>query len=418
MPPMPLGLASVIAQLDDRRHEIRVLDLMFSNHPEADVKSALSSFSPDLIGISIRNVDNQCSLNMEYFLPEAKQLIQLCRSNSDATVVIGGSAFTVSPIAAFEYLEPDFGIVGEGELVFRELVERIERNIDWSDLSGLVWRTPQGITANPPKLIEDLDSLRPPRRDLFDSQHYFEQGGMANMVTKQGCPFRCLYCDGPQKMGPRWRMKSPERVADELESLEKDTGATVVFFTDAIFNHPPGYAEEVCQAISRRGLNLHWVAGLHPAFMNRKLIELMRDSGCGVISLGCESGSERMLKTLRKDFTREQLQKACELLEEMQISYVLSLLVGGPGEDRETLEETVDFLDKRAPLFLDMCIGIRLMPDTALREIAVQESVISADDPLLEPKFYISSHVKDWVADYLKDACSRHNNWTLGHLRS
>jgi len=126
MPPMPLGLASVIAQIDELRHEIQVLDLMFAEQPEVELKARLAGFSPDLVALSIRNVDNQSCYQTEYLLPEDKKVVEWCREASEATVVVGGTAFTVSPVAIFEYLEADFGIAGEGEVAFREL-SRIRR---------------------------------------------------------------------------------------------------------------------------------------------------------------------------------------------------------------------------------------------------------------------------------------------------
>jgi len=410
MPPMPLGLASIIAQIDESRHQLQVLDLMFEEQPEAELKRRLSSFEPDLIAISIRNVDNQSALQPEYLLPGEKAFIERCREGSSATLVVGGPAFTVSPLAIFEYLEPDFGIVGEGEIAFPELVDCIEEGRSWRDVPGLVWRTEDGVSSNPPQRIEDLDSLRFPRRELFDLSRYAAEGGVANIVIKQGCSFDCLYCDGPHAMGHHWRKKSPEKVAEELAAI-KDLGAGATFFTDAIFNYPVDYTREVCRAIIRRRLEMRWLASVHPAFLDRGLIELMRDAGCAAVSLGCDSCSERMLKVLRKGFTKEQLRTAAELLEEMGVKYILSLLIGAPGEDRQTVEESVEFLSWRSPMMVDLCVGIRLMPHTALFEIAVREGVISADDPLMEPSFYISPLIEDWIEDYLKGICSENKSY-------
>jgi radical SAM superfamily enzyme YgiQ (UPF0313 family) len=410
---MPLGLASVIAQIDESRHEIEVLDLMFSDEVEADVKSALSRFEPDVIAISVRNIDDQCDLDTRYFLPEAKEIIDLCRSNSAATIVVGGAAFTVSPVAIFRYLEPDFGVAGEGELVFAELLDRIEKERDWSDLPGLVWRASDGIEMNPLAFIEDMDSLRIPRRDLFDTQQYAALGGPGNIVIKQGCPFDCLYCDGPHVMGRRWRVKSPEKVADELESMERDLGVETAFFTDAIFNVPPDHAREVCRAIIRRGLGIKWICTVNPAFADQELFTLMREAGCVVVSLGCDTASEKMLKVLRKGYTKEAISKAAMMLDEIELNYALWFLIGAPGENRETVEETVRFLKERNPFMAGFQVGVRLMPHTALFDIAVQEGVIRVDDPLMEPQFYLSPEVRDWVGGYLNEVCSDNPRWTV-----
>ena len=412
MPPMPLGLASVIAQIDESRHPLQVLDLMFEERPEAALEEHLSRFRPDLIAISIRNVDNQCALHTEYLLPEEKKFVERCREVSSATLVVGGPAFTVSPMAIFEYLQPDFGIVGEGEIAFRELVDRLDGGRDWRDIPGLVWCGADGVAANPPERVEDLDSLRLPRRELFDGQRYAAEGGLANIVIKQGCSFDCLYCDSPHAMGRQWRMKSPQKVADELAAMQK-LGAGASFFTDAIFNYPAAYARAVCEELIRRRLGMHWLASVHPAFLDREFVELMRDAGCVAVSLGCDSCSERMLKILRKGFTTEQLRVAAEMFEEIGINYILSLLIGAPGENRETVEESIEFLSRRSPMMVDLCVGIRLMPHTTLAEIAVQEGVISADDPLMEPRFYISPEIEDWIEDYLKEVCAANKSYLL-----
>ena len=189
MPPVPLGLASIIAQIDESRHELQVLDLMFEEQPEAALKACISGFDPDLIAISIRNIDNQSAVRTEFFLPQEKEFVERCREQSDATLVVGGPGFTVNPLAIFEYLDPDFGIVGEGEIAFRELVDRIDAGKTWREVAGLVWRGREGVVVNPPQNVQDLDSLRPPRRDLFDGQRYEAEGGAANIVIKLGCSF-------------------------------------------------------------------------------------------------------------------------------------------------------------------------------------------------------------------------------------
>jgi radical SAM superfamily enzyme YgiQ (UPF0313 family) len=387
---------------------------MFAEQPETELKARLADFSPDLVALSVRNVDNQSCYHTEYLLPEDKKVVEWCREASAATVVVGGTAFTVSPAAVFEYLEADFGIVGEGEIAFRELVERIDRGEDPSDIPGLVWRGPDGISANPPEYIEDLDSLRLPRRELFDNQRYADEGGIGNILLKQGCRFGCLYCDGPHVMGRRLRMKSPGKVADELAAMEA-LGIQASFFADAIFNYPIDYAKEVCRTIIERGPKMRWLATMHPGFVDRELIELMREAGCAAISLGCDSCSERMLRVLRRGFTKEQLRSTAELLEELQVNYILTLLIGAPGENRQTVEESVEFLSRRSPMMVDFCLGIRLMPHTPLFEIAVREGVVSADDPLMEPRFYISPEIEAWIEDYLKEECARHPNWSVAY---
>jgi radical SAM superfamily enzyme YgiQ (UPF0313 family) len=413
MLPMPLGLASIIAQIDESRHKINALDLMFCDQPEAELNRTLAWFEPHIIALSIRNLDNQNCLNTQYYLPLEKKFIELCRKNSRATIIIGGPAFTVSPVAVFKYLEPDFGVVGEGETVFPQLVDRIDQGSDFTDLPGLVWRNAGGIQHNPHGFVADLDALKPPRRDLFDNHRYAKERSMANIVVKQGCSFGCLYCDGPHVMGKQWRMKSPQTVAAELESIQKDIGVKMVYFNDAIFNYPQEHAKSVCQAIIDRGLRIYWVATLHPGFVDKPLLNLMKKAGCVAVSPSCDACSENMLQVMRKGFTKDQLKSCLIMLEEMEISYTLWLLFGAPGENKETVQESIRFLEERKPMMLDFCAGIRLMPHTPLFDIAVSEGVISADDPLMEPRFYMSPAIEDWIEKYLTEICSAHEKWNV-----
>jgi radical SAM superfamily enzyme YgiQ (UPF0313 family) len=412
--PMPIGLACVIAGIDESVHTIEVLDLMFSEDPSAELATVLDGFQPDMVAVSIRNTDNLSHLDPEYFLPEARQMIDLCRRSTAAKIVVGGAAFTTVPEALFVYLEPDFGIAGDGEISFPRLVACIENGTDWSALPGLVWRANGEVRSNAPAFIEDWSRLGLPRRDLFDLAKYGEMGGFSNIVVSQGCPMRCLYCDDPHRLGRKQRRKAIDQVIDELEAMSEESGDMPIFFTAPLFNSPPSNAKMVCRGILERGLKIRWTALIHPAFLDDELASLMKRSGCAAVSLACDSCSERMLKALRKDITKAQLKDAIELLEKHGILYLLTILFGGPGEDRESIDETLDFLRDKNPMMVNFALGVRILPNTAMAEMAREQGLISADDPLMEPKFYLSPGVAGWARDYLAEACAKRENWSFG----
>jgi hypothetical protein len=110
---------------------------------------------------------------------------------------------------------------------------------------------------------------------------------------------------------------------------------------------------------------------------------------------------------------KEQLETSIQVLEKFGIGYLLTILIGGPGEDRQSVEETIDFLRDKKAMMVSFTVGIRILPNTALAEMAVEEGLISADDPLMEPRFYISPEVRDWAADYIREVCTHHPNWNL-----
>jgi radical SAM superfamily enzyme YgiQ (UPF0313 family) len=413
---MPIGLACVIGAIDESKHTIAVLDLMFSEDPAAELAASLEEFQPEMVAVSIRNTDNFSYMEPRYFLPEAKEMVDLCRSTSRAKIVVGGAAFTSFPLPLFDYLEPDFGIAGEGEVSFPRLLECLEKGTDWSDVPGLVWREQSEVKSNTPGLVEDWTGLGFPRRDLFDLEKYAEVGGAANIVISQGCPMRCSYCDDPHRLGRRQRRKSVDRVIDELEAMGTEAGGATIFFTAPVFNSPPSNAKKVCRGIIERGLKIRWTALIHPAFLDDELADLMKRAGCLAVSLASDSCSDRMLESLRKDITVEQLETAIALLEKHGILYVLTILFGGPGEDRETIDETLDFLRKKSPLVVMFALGIRILPHTAVAEMAVEQHLISSDDPLMEPKYYLSPGVEGWAREYLEKACAERPNWSFTAL--
>ncbi|MBW2243798.1 MAG: radical SAM protein [Deltaproteobacteria bacterium] len=414
--PMPIGLACVIGTVDEQKHAIEVLDLMFEEDPCAELTAVLDDFQPDLVAVSIRNTDNFSHLEPQYFLPEAKTMVDLCRSSSKAKIVIGGAAFTTLPLEIFDYLEPDFGIAGEGEVSFPRFLECLEEGSGWGEVPGLVWRERSEVRANAPGLVEDWSELGLPRRDLFDLEKYAEVGGASNIVISQGCPMRCFYCDDPQRLGRKQRRKSIDRIIEELEAISREGNSLSIFFTAPIFNSPPSNAKKVCRAIIERGLKIRWTAMIHPAFLDDELAELMKDAGCLVVSLAADSCSDKMLESLRKDITVAQLETAIALLEKHGVLYVITVLFGGPGEDRETIDETLDFLREKNPLMVMFALGIRILPHTAMAELAIEQGLISADDPLMEPKYYLSPGVEGWAREYLDKACAQHANWSFSAL--
>jgi hypothetical protein len=165
MPTFPLGLASLVASLGPG-HAFKVIDFMFETDPRQKVLAILEEFQPELIALSLRNIDNQDSRFPELFFPEAKEFCQWLRTHSQAPVVLGGSAFSICPQELLDYLEADMGIVGEGELSFRALVNSYPRG-DWTTTPGLVWKDKGRWQENPAQPSHALPVLhhRPPGGD-------------------------------------------------------------------------------------------------------------------------------------------------------------------------------------------------------------------------------------------------------------
>jgi radical SAM superfamily enzyme YgiQ (UPF0313 family) len=409
-PVFPLGLAYVAGSLSRNGHEVKAFDLPVNVAYETGLKQALTEFCPDIIGVSLRNLDNQRYSSPVSFLPGAKKVIEICRQSTASRIIVGGSGFSVAPQPLFNFLGADIGVAGEGEFAMAALAEAIQQSIQYTNIAGVI--TPESIPNLNIRscLTENLDSLELPNRAIFDPQKYLQKGILINLRAKRGCPFKCIYCTTSQIEGHEMQLRTPRLVVDELEALTRDYGARDFYFTDNIFNYPVSHAEAICHEIISRRMEVRWSCIANPCTLSKDLLQLMRKAGCCSLSIGNESGSPSMLKNLRKNFTVEQVTEACRLCHGLGIEYTCFLLLGGPGENRKTVEESVLLMEKLKPTHLSINIGIRIYPNTELEKIARKDGIISSQDSLIFPSFYLAQEVKDWIFDYIKEAQER-NGW-------
>ncbi|MBM4293633.1 MAG: radical SAM protein [Deltaproteobacteria bacterium] len=415
VPPLPSGLASVAAAVKGR-HEVRVLDFMFAEDPRADLRRLVSEFQPQVLALTLRNLDNQDSRDSVCYFPEVKDLISLLRGISPAPIIIGGAGFSIVPQALMDYLQADFGIVGEGEESFPAFLEAQETR-NWAKVPGLVWRSGKKWVMNPLERIMDLAKLPPPALEHFTPRIYQDAEGSAKLPgmipvqTRRGCPMQCVYCTTPLLEGSRTRGWPPEAVAAWLTRWHEQWGLTRFYFVDNLFSYPPEYARNLCLAIKNLRLPLEWGCLINPAFPDPELFRLIREAGCSMAQVGNESGAELVLSNLGKGFGREQVEETLRLLKEVDLPYSCFLMMGGPGETPDTVQESVALLEQFEPRLVNLTVGIRIYPGVALHRRAVAEGVVDPDDPLLWPKFYLSPAIRDWIWDYLEIVTARHPNW-------
>jgi radical SAM superfamily enzyme YgiQ (UPF0313 family) len=415
--PLPLGLASVVASVAPE-HEVRVLDFMFLDEPLAEVDRAIGGFRPDLIGLSVRNIDNQDSREPEAYFPQVKELVERLKGLSPAPVVLGGAGFSVAPVEFMEYTGADFGLVGEAEESFGRLLQAFPGRA-WEKVPGLIWRQDGGLQQNPLEHIRRLDLLPQPALEYFTPRAYQETPGSSRMPgaipvqSRRGCPMRCVYCTTPRLEGRATRAWAPEQVASWLADWHEKFGLSRFYLVDNIFNCPPDYGKRLCRAISDLRLPLEWVCLINPAFPDPELFELIRAAGGTMVQVGNESGSELVLHGLAKGFGRQQVERTLQLLAEAGLPFTCFLLLGGPGETRETVQESVAFLERFEPRMVNLKAGIRIHPDLPLHRLALAEGLLTSADNLLWPRFYLAPGLREWIWDYLAEVTARHPNWIM-----
>ena len=416
--PWPIGAASIAAAAEAAGHDVEGLDLMFSQDAAADVADAVRSFQPDVVGISLRNIDNQDMHANEFFLPGVKEVVDAVTSETAAPVVLGGAGFTIFPLECLSYLAQEIGIVGEGEEAFVQLLDALEAGEDPSGVGGLAFLRDGAGRINPVERPVDFRCAPPPDRRAFGVSCYNWVPGkgppfVANIQSRRGCPLRCIYCSSPLVEGRVVRCRDAQQVADELEALEKRYALSTCIFADSHFNYPAEYARQLCSLIIEKQLSINWSCGINPLYYDEALFEMLRQAGCFAVSIGNESGSDEMLASLRKDFTASDVRKNVVAARDQGLQANCFLLLGGPGETRESVEESIALMDELAPEAVRITVGIRIFPGCELERIAAEEGVIHQGQDLLEPVFYLEKAVAPWLYDMMKDVCASRPGWFL-----
>ena len=406
--PVPIGLAYLAASVDEERHTLKVLDLMFADDAVAEVADAVSEFEPDLIGMSIRNLDNQSSLNPVWNLPAVRDIIERIRQLSDATTLIGGPAFSIMPAECLDYVGADLGIAGDAAEAFATLVERLETGADYRDIPGIVFRDDANdgeIVASEGRFTSSFH--RAPRLDLLDMRAYNGSGFGVGVVTKLAQAY--YPTPGADFNGGDWRIREPGEVVDEIRALDDKFGINKVFFIDSGFNIPAEHAKATCRAIIDAGLRVRWNSYVRPSDdADAELMGLMKASGCS-LALMAEGGrgGESLVDRLAG------LELMAGLCREANLPFTMNMTFGEPGDSESSVEQKLDFLKRVDASFAVLRVGTRVLPNTGAAQTALREGLIESESELMRPTFYTDAGVRDWIADRLREEAAEYPRWNL-----
>jgi hypothetical protein len=417
--PLPIGLAYVAAYIDSQRHPLRIMDLMFSEDYLEDVDQAIHEFSPELVGLSIRNLDNGSCVDPQSALPITREVIQRVRSCSKAVIVCGGPAFSVLPQECFRYLEPDIGLTGDAAETFANLVELLEKGKSYKQLPGVVYPDNGEINIASQRATSTLS--RPPRLNNLDLTRYQKAGFGVGVITKLGWYSSTTAVPTPED---QWRIVRPiPEVVEEVHRLQNCHKVREFFFIDQTFNQPVEYAKELCRCLIDQGISIKWNTNLGPQDCDEELISLMVQSGCQMALIGgggmtphsaLSDGFEERVK-LSTDLVA--LQRLCDLCHAEGLAYSITQPFGEPSETKDTIRTKIAFLCTVAgpdrPAHVNLRMGSRLMPGTELTRRALQEGIISSESDLLMPAFYVAPAVRDCLLETLQSAASTHATWRV-----
>ena len=414
-PVYPLGLDYVAAAISDK-HEVQIADMNTLNGHDALIAgiSYISEWPKDLlaadvIGISLRNIDNTDTTDPKGFFSAQRELIQKIRGNSSAVIVLGGSGFTIFPEEIMNALEADYGIIGEGERLSL-LLNALENHEDATAIPGVITRH----HCKPVPLPWNRGFHRNFYKDQSRFEFYLKHGGMLNLQTKRGCSLNCIYCTYPHIEGFIQRLIDPAEVADTALELQA-AGAKYFFITDSTFNTDYAHTLNVAQAFMNAGVSIPWGAFFTPNKMPDDYFRILRDAGLTHVEFGTESLSNSVLASYLKPYQGRHVFAAHQAAIDAGLHVAHYFLLGGPGENPGTLDETLSGIHLlKKSVFFFFC-GMRIYPHTKLYDIAVDEGQITRSQSLLEPVFYQSSAIgAERIIQTVKERAEGHPNWIIG----
>ena len=394
---LPLGAAFVAAAVRTAGHEVEMLSVRTS---EADylagMENRIKAFGPEVIGISLRNIDDQTMMNTRFLVDPVKEVVQACRKISHAVVVLGGAGYSIFPESALAFTGADMGIKGEGEKAFVCLLERLANKKDVHDVPGLF--LPVKGMQTPPDFPRTLDNYTMPLpfvhldipKTTGDTPLWFP------IQTRRGCPMECSYCSTSAIEGRHLRKYAPEKVVENIRQYV-NAGIDHFYFVDNTFNFPVSYAEALCDRIIAEKLRIKSRCIIYPRRVTETLADKMAQAGFREVSLGFESGCERILKAFNKRFSLDEVRRISRMFKDRNIFQMGFLLLGGPGETRESVLESLKFVEDLSLDFVKVSVGIRIYPDTPLAELARAEGKVAAGNDLFYPTFYVRDEIRDWL---------------------
>ncbi|WP_308130206.1 B12-binding domain-containing radical SAM protein [Kitasatospora aureofaciens] len=428
-PVLPIGMVTIATQARAAGHQVRTLDLMWEEDDEPVVRAAVRDFRPDVVGISIRNVDSQNMLEPVVYTPLAREVADWSRDElPGVTVLLGGPGFSTVPEDLMDFVRADYGVTGFAEESVQPLLEQLARGRRPQDVPGVIYPDGQG-GYHRREAVFRIDYRKAARPDpaLYD-QRYFDYSYEthdrslkvpATIQTKKGCVLECVFCSNFLVDGTGVKFDEVSRVADEVERL-RDEGLEVLEIVDGVFNLPLNYALEVLREFVRRGIRMPWSCMVNPGNVTAELVDLMARTGCYYVEFGTDSACDRILRGLKKNFRQRQIVESHRRFVEAGIRVEHCLFIGSPGDDRDSVRETFEVMGQLVPpaapdVHAFWTLGLRVCRGTALHATAVAEGMITGTERFIVPKYYASRAVMtdDALLDEIQARVLANDNWYL-----
>ncbi len=416
VPVIPIG-ACIAAEAAERAgHDVHVLDLMFEKNPLGAVEAAVERTTPDVIGLSVRNIDNNDLQRPVFFVDDVVSVITVIREKTQAPIVLGGSAVSVMPEEIMRHTGADCAVLGDGEEVFPALLKVFPSDRIPHEIPGTAWMVDNTYFKYPCSSSSLSNrSLIPDFSRWIDVRKYISGMAAVPLQTKLGCHFSCVYCTYRKIEGNTYRLFDREGVIESVVRFS-ESGLRNIEFVDNVFNSPYGHAISVCEELARlRHKALLYSLELNPFRIDDELLSVMERAGFRGIGITAESASEKVLSALGKGFNADSVHYTAEVVRRHKLPCVWIFMLGGPGETEKTVEETIRFAENsvRPTDTVFFNLGVRIYPGTELEAIARRQGVLSLPkEKMLMPVFYVSPDVNsEWMLKRVKYSLRGHMNF-------
>lgn len=378
----PLGIAYLQSILEKNNYEVKSIDMF--NYSFKKCEKEIRKYDPDIVGIS-------CFTNER---ANSFKLAEICKNiNPDIKVIMGGPHATFLSDQIISNFPVDFIVRNEGEVTILELIKTLEKGKNLKNVLGITFRKNGKIFKNKDRpFIKNLDEIPFPEYRDFDLKNYFPKKTdidiysplsisrfldlrSLSIITSRGCPFNCQFCSTSRFWGGCWRFRSARNVVDEIELLYYKYKIKFFNFADDVFSINQKRVIEICKEIIKRKLDLFWSAATRVDFISKKMLEWMKKSNCIQVQYGVESGSPKILKNIKKQISINQIIRAFEISKKLGLMTHCFLIIGNPGENKQTINETIKLLDIIKPDSISPALPI-IFPNTPLYELAMSKGLI------------------------------------------
>lgn len=376
IPPLPPTDLMYLAAVSEKQG----LDAKIADYSQGgDYEADLVKFKPDYLVVNI------ATPTLEHDLEAIKKAKEICPNI--ITIAKGAAFLTLAERIIKEHDELDFGILGEAENTLKEILQEKSK----TEILGLYYKENDEVkfTGCRP-FIEDLDSLPFPARHLVDNNIYRRPDNnkvQATIKVSRGCPFHCFFCLATPVSGAKVRRRSPENIVAEIrECVEKYNIKNFLFWSD-IFNIDKDWTMELCKAIIDSGLKITWSANTRADTADLEMAEMMYKSGCRLVSIGVESGSQYMLEKMGKKITLNDVRRTVKVFKKAKIRIYNYFVIGLPWETEETVEETIKFAIELNSDFISFYTATPL-PGSRFYDYALEHNLFDKQTSFENAYFY------------------------------